>query len=83
MITKINYYYEGIDEEENKAIYNSSVSLSKPTTTNYKNYNELTETDLISWIESLISSEEIALMQTVIYSNIQDIKTRSSSLPWT
>ena len=65
------------------AIYNSSINLPKPTTTTYKNYNELTETDLITWIESLISTDEIALMQTVIYSNIQDIKTRTSTLPWT
>ena len=83
LVTKINYFYQGIDDNDNTmAIYNSCINLPKPTTTNYKNYNELTETDLISWIESLISIEEITLMQTVINSNIQDIKTRSSSLTW-
>jgi len=64
-------------------IYNSCINLPKPTSTNYKIYNELTEADLITWIESLISTKEITLMQTVINLNTQDIKTRSSSLPWT
>ena len=47
LITKINYFYEGIDEEENKAIYNSSVSLSKPKINTYKAFSELTEARFI------------------------------------
>jgi len=82
VITKINFYYQGIDDDKIKAIYNSCIILPKPTSSNYKNYNELTEADIISWIESLISTEDITLMQTVINSNIQDIKTTTSSLPW-
>ena len=54
LITKINYFYQGIDDNDNTmAIYNSCINLPKPTTTTYKNYDELTETDLITWIESL------------------------------
>ena len=81
LITKINYYYEGIDEEENKAIYNSCISLPKPKTSDYKNYNDLTENDIILWLESLIPESEITLMQSVIKNNIDDIKTKAT-LPW-
>jgi len=82
VITKINYYYQGIDDDGIMAIYNSYINLPNPTSTNYKNYNELTEADIITWIESLITTDEITLMQIVISNNISDIKTKTSSLPW-
>lgn len=82
LITKINFFYQGIDDDNIMAIYNSSVNLPKPTSTDYKNYNELTENDLISWLESLIPESEITLMQSVIKNNIDDIKTKATSLPW-
>ena len=81
VITKINFYYEGIDEEENKAIYNSSVSLAKPKINTYKAFSELTEADLILWLESVIPESEITLMKSVISNNIEEIKTKSD-LPW-
>ena len=81
VITKINYYYEGIDEEENKAIYNSSVSLSKPKINAYKSFSQLTEPDLILWLENAIPENEITLMKSVISNNIDEIKTKST-LPW-
>ena len=81
VITKINYFYEGIDEEENKAIYNSSVSLSKPKINTYKAFSELTEADLLLWLENSIPESEITLMKSVISNNIDEIKTKSS-LPW-
>jgi len=81
VITKINYYYEGIDEEENKAIYNSSVSLSKPKINTYKTFSQLTEQDLILWLENAIPENEITLMKSVISNNIDEIKTKST-LPW-
>ena len=31
VITKINYFYEGIDNDGIKAIYNSSINLPLPT----------------------------------------------------
>ena len=83
VITKINYYYEGIDSDDNtKAIYNSSVNLSKPTSiTNYTKYSDLTEDNLISWITQLISTDELELMQNVIKNNILDQQTKGT-LPW-
>jgi len=82
LISKIDYQYVGIDEDNVTLSYNSSIDLPKPTSSNYKNYNDLTESDIISWIESLISSDTITLMQTVISKNIDDIKTKTTSLPW-
>ena len=82
LITKINFYYEGIDDDGIKAIYNSSCNLSLPTSTDYKDYNELTENDLITWLKSLISTNEIILMESVISNNINDIKTKADKLPW-
>jgi hypothetical protein len=82
LISKINYQYIGTDEDNLNITYNSYIDLPKPTSANYKNYDELTEADLISWLESLISSDAITLMQNTIINNIQDIKTRTSSLPW-
>jgi len=82
LITKINYQYIGIDSDDNTtAVFNSSVNLPKPTTSDYKNYNDLTENDIIIWLESLISTDELALMKTVIENNITDTKTKAS-LPW-
>ena len=83
VITKIHFYYEGIDSDDNtKAIYNSSVNLSRPTsTTNYTKYSDLTEDNLISWITQLISNDELELMQTVIKNNIIDQQTKGT-LPW-
>ena len=83
VITKIHFYYEGIDSEDNtKAIYNSSVNLTKPkSTTDYTKYSDLTEDNLISWITQLISDDELQLMQTVIKNNILDQQTKGT-LPW-
>ena len=82
LITKINYYYQGINDDGITAIYNSFVELNKPTSTNYKAYDSLIESNLITWLESLISDTEILLMQSVISNNIDDITTKSSTLPW-
>lgn len=82
LITKINYYYQGVDDEGNKAIFNSSVNLPKPTTTEYKKYNELTEDDIMIWLESLVSETEINLMKSVIENNIIEITTKADNLPW-
>ena len=76
VITKINFFYEGI-----KAIYNSSVSLAKPKIQSYKTFSELTEADLVLWLETAISETEINLMKTVIEKNIEEINT-TSPLPW-
>ena len=81
LITKINFYYEGVDDEGIKAIYNSYVNLPLPTSNNYKSYDTLIESDLITWLESLISDIDILLMKSVISNNITDIKTKST-LPW-
>ena len=82
LITKINYQYIGKDSDDNTtAVFNSSINLPKPKTSDYKNYNDLTENDIIVWLESLISLDELTLMKTVIENNITDTKTKAS-LPW-
>ena len=83
LITKINFYYQGIDDDNTMAIYNSCVELAKPKVDSYKSFNELTENDLTSWLEQSLSLDEITLMQTVIQRNIEDIKTKTDVLPWT
>jgi len=82
VITKINYYYLGIDDSNLFGIYNSSIDLPKPTKNDYKSYNELTENDLISWIDSLIPHSELKLMQSVIKNIIDDSKTKTNVFPW-
>ena len=81
VITKIIFYYEGVNDNGIKAIYNSSVSLAKPKIQSYKTFSELTEADLILWLESVIPESEITLMKSVISNNIDEIKTKSE-LPW-
>ena len=83
VITKINYYYEGIDSDDNtKAIYNSCINLSRPTSiTIYTKYSDLKEDNLIEWITQLISNDELELMQTVIKNNILNQQTKGT-LPW-
>ena len=81
VITKINFYYEGVSDDGIKAIYNSSVSLAKPTVQAYKAFSQLTEADLVLWLETAIPESEINLMKMVIEKNIEEINT-TSSLPW-
>jgi len=81
VITKINFYYEGVNDDGIKAIYNSSVSLAKPKIQSYKTFSELTEADLVLWLETAIPESEINLMKIVIEKNIEEINT-TSSLPW-
>ncbi len=82
LITKINFYYQGIDDDNTMAIYNSCVELAKPKVDSYKSFNELTEIELTSWIENSLSESEITLMKNVIQRNIEDIKTKTNILPW-
>jgi len=81
VITKINFYYEGVNDDGIKAIYNSNVSLAKPTVNSYKAFSQLTEADLVLWLETAIPESEINLMKMVIEKNIEEINT-TSSLPW-
>ena len=81
LITKINFYYEGVDDDNTTAIYGSSVELAKPKVDSYKSFNELTEIELTSWLENSLSSDEITSMKTIIKNNIADKKT-ISILPW-
>ena len=82
LITKINYYYQGVNDDGITAIYNSSIELDRPTSTNYKTYDSLVENDLITWLETLISDAELSLMQSVINKNITEILTKADKLPW-
>ena len=84
VITKINYKYIGINDDDNStSTFYGFINLPKPTSTDYKSYNSLIESDIISWLESLITFDEITLMKNVITNNIEDSKTKTSSLPWT
>jgi len=81
VITKVHYQYIGVDDDNISAIFNSSVTLSKPTSTDYKNFDELTENDIITWVQSLISDNELSIIKTCIANNIDDKKS-ITSLPW-
>ena len=81
VITKINFYYEGVNDDGIKAIYNSKVSLAKPTVNSYKAFSQLTEADLVLWLETAIPESDMNLMKMVIEKNIDEINT-TSSLPW-
>ena len=81
LITKIDFYYFGT-EDNITSNYNSSVTLPKPTTTDYKSYDSLIENDIITWLETLIKPEELTLMQSVISRNIENAKTKADYLPW-
>ena len=82
VITQIDYYYSGTDDDNVTSIYHSSISLPKPKTTEYKKYDDLKEEDIVLWIETLINPDDIILMQTVISKNIENAKTKASILPW-
>ena len=81
VITKIHYYYYGVDEEGFDALYNSCLSLGKPNIDTYKEFIELNEEELLSWIETSITDAELSLMQSVIKKNIEEQKTKAT-LPW-
>ena len=78
VITKINFYYQGTDENGVIAIYNSSVSLAKPNIETYKAFAELTEVELVGWLEASLSTNELSLMQLVIEQNINNKITLTS-----
>ena len=81
VITKINFYYQGTDENGIISKCQSSVSLVNPDINTYKAFNELTEAELLSWLEASLKSDELSLMQSVIEQNIENINTLSS-LPY-
>jgi hypothetical protein len=81
VITKIHYYYYGVDDEGLDAFYNSCLSLGKPNIDTYKEFIELNEEELLSWIETSITDAELSLMQSVIAKNIEEQKTKTT-LPW-
>ena len=77
VITKINFYMQG---ELNGIVSKcqSSVSLVNPDINTYKAFNELTEAELLSWLEASLKSDELSLMQSVIEKNIENINTLTS-----
>ena len=81
VITKIHYYYYGVDDEGLDALYNSCLSLGKPNIDTYKEFIELNEEELLSWIDASISDAELSLMQSFIKKNIEEQKTKTT-LPW-
>jgi len=40
LLSKINFQYVGIDEDNVTLAYNLYIDLPKPTSSNYKNYND-------------------------------------------
>ena len=77
VITKINFYYQGTDENGIIAVYNSHVSLVNPDINTYKAFNELTEAELLSWLEATLTEDDLSLMQSVIERNINEAYTFS------
>jgi hypothetical protein len=77
VITKINFYYQG---ELNGIVskFNSSVSLAKPNINTYKPFAELTEVEMLAWLETSVSSDEIGFIQSVIVNRIEDMNTLTS-----
>jgi len=71
VITKINFYYQEIDDDGIKAIYNSCVSFANSSVQSYKAFLELTEPDLILWLETAVPETDITLMKMVIAKNIE------------
>ena len=56
------------DEQPYRAVYSTTTNLPKPTDSNFVPFDQLTEADVISWIESI---EDIAHVKEYLQNQIQ------------
>ena len=77
----IHWRYKGIDGDYQAEVY-SSYSCPSPSSTDFTAYEDLTEADVIGWLEAGI---DVDAMNTNIDSQIENLKNPpivSLPLPW-
>ena len=77
----VHWRYKGVDGDYSAEVY-SSYACPSPSETDFTAYPDLTEADVVSWLEAGI---DVEAMQESIASQIEDQKNPkivSKPLPW-
>ena len=81
VVKVIHWRYKGVDGDYSAEVY-SSYACPSPSETDFTAYPDLTEADVVSWLEAGI---DVEAMQESIASQIEDQKNPkivSLPLPW-
>lgn len=81
VVKTIHWRYKGVDGDYQAEVY-SSYSCPSPSSTDFTAYEDLTEADVIGWLEAGI---DVDAMNTNIDSQIENLKNPpivSLPLPW-
>jgi ABC-type maltose transport system permease subunit len=80
VVTSIIYQYIGTASSNNQTcIITGESLLNKPTLENYKDYHELTEEEVLSWLQSTVNVEK---HQSDITNYLNGNNIISLPLPW-
>jgi hypothetical protein len=81
VVKTIHWRYKGVDGDYQAEVY-SSFACASPSSTDFTAYEDLTEADVIGWLEAGI---DVDAMNTNIDSQIENLKNPpivSLPLPW-
>jgi hypothetical protein len=82
VVTRVRYDYKGIDENGNEGTFAGATPMPLPDSEHYKPFEELTEDDVISWLEAVADKPH---MQEKIANQIEAKiapKYVDTPLPW-
>jgi hypothetical protein len=82
VVTRVRYDYIGVDEDGNTATFAGATPMPAPDSEHYTPFNQLTEEDVISWLEVVADKPH---MQERIAKQIEAIiapKYVDVPLPW-
>jgi hypothetical protein len=81
VVKTVHYRYKGIDEDYQAETY-STYACPQPSETDFTAYPDLTEADVIGWLEAGL---DVEAMQTSIEAQIENLKNPpivNLPLPW-
>ena len=82
VVTRVRYDYVGTDEEGNTASFAGATPMPAPNSEAYKPFDQLTEADVVSWLEEVADKPHMqeritkAIQQQVAPKNVD------MPLPW-
>ena len=82
VVTRVRYDYIGTDEEGNTATFTGATPMPAPNSEAYKPFEELTEPDVISWLEEVADKPHMQERITKAIREKITPKNVDMPLPW-
>ena len=79
VVTSVIYQYIGTSSNGQTCVITGECPLAKPNLDNYKDYHELTETEVVTWLESSVNVQKF---QADITDYLNGNNVISLPLPW-